>query len=53
MGDLVVDRKFVFCLIIVVIFIGLRRAYRLGGMILNLSNGGKTTYGSGPFYQRS
>ena len=40
--DLAVEGNFVFCLIIVVIFIGLRRAYmlRVEGWIFTLSNGG-------------
>ena len=38
--DLAVGGKFVFCLVIVVIFIGLGRAYRLGGFS-NYQMGGK------------
>ena len=56
MGDLAVGGNFVFCLIIVVTFIGLGRAYRLGrrggegGWILKLSNRGQGTKGWDHFY---
>ena len=41
-GDLAVRGDFVFCLVIVVIFIGLGRAYRFGGGgVLKFLNGGK------------
>ena len=45
--------KFVFCLVIVFIFIGLGRAYRLeggGGRILKLSNRGQAGRGWDHFY---
>ena len=54
--DLAVEGNFVFCLIIVVIFIGLRRAYmlRVEGWIFTLSNGGgQATKGWDHFYGRS
>ena len=47
--DLAVGGNFVFCLIIVVIFIVLERAYRLEG-ILRLSNRGQATKGWDHFY---
>ena len=49
--DLAVEGNLVFCLIIVVIFIGLRRAYmlRMEGWIFTLSNGGASHKGMGPF----
>ena len=48
-GDLAVGGNFVFGPIIVVIFIGLERTYRLG-RILKLSNGGQATKGWDHFY---
>ena len=54
MGDLAVGENFVFRFIIVVIFIGLGRAYRLGGWgwvwTLKLPNGGQVTKGWNHFY---
>ena len=49
-GDLAVGGNFVFCLIIVVIFIGLGRAHKLGGGVLKLSNGRQATKGWYHFY---
>ena len=49
LGDLAVGGNFVFCLIIVVIFIGLGRAYRLGGT-LTLSNAGQDRKWCDHFY---
>ena len=50
-GDIAGGRNFVFCLILVVIFIRLRRAYRLGGEFLKLSSSGQATKGWDHFYQ--
>ena len=52
MGDLAVGGKFVFCLVIVVIFIGLGRAYRLGGFS-NYQMGGQAAKGWYNFYVES
>ena len=48
-GNLAVGEKFVFFLIIVVMFIGLGRAYRLEG-ILKLSSGWQVAKGWDHFY---
>ena len=54
MGDLAVGGNFVFCLIIVVTFIGLGRAYRLGrrgggGVDFEVIKSGARHKGMGPF----
>ena len=48
MGDLAVGGNFVFCLIIVVIFIGLGRAYRFWGRDFEVIKWGASHKGMGP-----
>ena len=55
MGDLAVEGNFVFCLIIVDIFIGLGRAYRLGGEyfeVIKRGEGGDKPQMDGTIFMR-